>query len=146
MGTLQRLHYWTLAHQPGWLVVIRVGLGICLFIKGISFLPDVDKLEGAIQGSILDLYSGWLAIGITWLHLLGGLLIIVGLFTRWIILLQIPVLMGAVFLVNLRNGLFNTNTELLFSAIILLLLILFLIEGGGPFSLDRYFKKHPRDM
>ena len=74
-------------------------------------------------------------------HLLGGILIIAGLFTRLMCLLQIPVLVGAVFFINMKNGVFTGNSEFEFSIIILLLLIVFFIEGGGPLSLDSYFKK-----
>ena len=66
--------------------------------------------------------------------------------TRFAVIIQIPIVIGAIVLVNTRQNIFTGNSELLFSIVILLLLFLFLVEGGGPLSLDEYFKKHPRDM
>jgi uncharacterized membrane protein YphA (DoxX/SURF4 family) len=49
--------------------------------------------------------------------------------------------MGAIIFVNTQRDAFG-SFELPFAFIILLLLILFLIEGGGPISLDNFFSKH----
>lgn len=146
MGTLQQIHQWSLAHHPRWLVVLRIGLGIALFFKGITFLMHAPELQTAMEGSILQSQSEWLAIGITWAHLLGGFLIIIGLLTRWAVLLQIPILFGAVVLINLHKGFLYGGSELFLSAVLLVLLIFFLVEGGGPLSLDNYFRKHPTLM
>jgi putative oxidoreductase len=141
MGTLQQIHRWSLTHHPRWLVVLRVALGLCLFIKGISFLINTSTLEELVRGSLVANRSDWLVIGITWTHLLGGFLIIIGLLTRWAVLLQIPILMGAIIFINTRREAFG-SFELPFALIVLVLLIIFLIEGGGPLSLDNFFSKH----
>jgi putative oxidoreductase len=141
MGTLQQIHRWSLAHHPRWLVVLRVALGICLFFKGIFFLANTSTLEELVRGSLVANRADWMAIFITWSHLLGGFLIIIGLLTRWAVLLQIPILMGAIVFINTQRDAFGAF-ELPFAFIILLLLILFLIEGGGPISLDNFFSKH----
>ena len=141
MGTLQQIHGWSLAHHPRWLVVLRVALGICLFFKGIFFLANTSTLEELVRGSLVANRADWMVIFITWSHLLGGFLIIIGLLTRWAVLLQIPILMGAIVFINTQRDAFGAF-ELPFAFIILLLLILFLIEGGGPLSLDNFFSKH----
>ncbi len=141
MGTLQQIHRWSLAHHPRWLVVLRVALGICLFFKGIFFLANTSTLEELVRGSLVANRADWMVIFITWSHLLGGFLIIIGLLTRWAVLLQIPILMGAIVFINTQRDAFGAF-ELPFAFIILLLLILFLIEGGGPLSLDNFFSKH----
>jgi putative oxidoreductase len=78
-------------------------------------------------------------------HLVGGILIAMGLLTRIAILFQIPILLGAVFLVNIQNGLIavSNNLEFEFSVIVLILLIVFLIFGSGKFSVDNWMKRHP---
>jgi putative oxidoreductase len=144
MTTLQQIHQWSLTHHPRWLVVLRVALGLCLFFKGISFMVNATELQQMMQGSVFAGSADWLPLVITWAHLLGGFLIIIGLLTRWAALLQIPILFGAVFLVNLRRGMFAADSEFIFSVLILLMLISFLIEGGGPISLDNYFRKNPK--
>lgn len=141
MGTLQQIHQWSLAHHPRWLVVLRVALGLALFVKGIFFLVNTATLEELVRGNLVANRADWLAIGITWAHLLGGFLIIIGLLTRWAVLLQIPILMGAIIFINTQREAFGAF-ELPFAIIILLLLLLFLLEGGGPISLDNFFSKH----
>ena len=139
MGTLQQLEKWSTTHHPRWLVFLRVMLGICLILKGISFMSDTVHLESLLAETSITNLSGWIAIVITWLHLLGGFFIIVGLFTRITTLLLIPILLGAVLLVNLPKGIFAPGSEFGFSLAVLILLIVFFIEGGGRLSLDNYF-------
>ena len=75
----------------------------------------------------------------------GGILIATGLITRWAVIFQIPILLGAVFFVNLPNGFTPINSEPGFSIAVLVLLIFFLFYGSGDFSLDNYLKKHSSD-
>jgi uncharacterized membrane protein YphA (DoxX/SURF4 family) len=131
MGTLQQINQWSLTHHPRWLVVLRVALGISLFFKGIFFLANTSTLEELVRGNLVANRADWIVIFITWSHLLGGFLIIVGLFTRLAVLLQIPILMGAIIFINTQRDAFGAFE-----------LLLFLIEGGGPISLDNFFSKH----
>jgi putative oxidoreductase len=141
MGTLQQIHRWSLTHHPRWLVVFRVILGVCLFFKGIFFLVNTATLEELVRGSLVANRADWLVIFITWAHLLGGFLIIIGLFTRLAALLNIPILMGAIIFINTQRDAFGAF-ELPFAFFVLLLLMLFLVEGSGPISLDNFFSKH----
>ena len=144
MGMLHRLEQWSTTHHPRWLVFLRVVLGAALFFKGISFISNTLVLETMLAESSLSVSPLWLVLLITWIHLLGGFLIIIGLLTRWAVLLQIPILLGAVIFINAPKGIFAAESEFAFSLIVLLLLIFFLVEGGGPLSLDNYFHKNPR--
>ena len=144
MGILHNLEKWSASHHPRWLVLLRVALGICLFLKGISFLSDTVSLEALLIETNMTVTGPALPIIITWLHLLCGFLITIGLFTRWTAMLMIPILTGAVFFVNTQRGIFAAESEFGFSLIVLLMLIFFFIEGGGPLSLDDYFKKNPK--
>lgn len=141
MGTLQQIQQWSLTHHPRWLVVLRVILGICLFFKGIFFLVNTSTLEELVKGSLVANRSDWLVIFITWSHLLGGFLIIIGLLTRWAVVMLIPILVGAIIFINTQHDAFGAF-ELPFALLILVLLIFFLIEGSGPISLDNFFSKH----
>ncbi|HTQ63398.1 MAG TPA: DoxX family protein [Puia sp.] len=144
MGTLQQIEQWSATHHPKWLVVLRVALGLCLFIKGISFLNNTVVLDQLLAGSIVSKSIDWMPLAISWAHLLGGFLIIIGLFTRWAVFLQIPILIGAVIFISAHKGLMTSGNELIFALVILLLLFFFLVEGSGPISLDNYFKKNPK--
>ena len=141
MNLLHQIDGWSVKHHPKWLVALRAALGFVLFIKGISFIKNSTLLPQLIGKSAIAEQTQWLSDFIPWAHLFGGCLIIIGLFTRLAVLLQIPILIGAVFFINANRGIFAGDSDLLFSIIILLLLIFFLVEGSGPFSLDNYFRK-----
>lgn len=143
MGAVHQIEVWSASHNPKWLVVLRVGLGFCLFIKGIQFIYNSILLTQIFASGPAFLgWFSWLSTIIPYIHLLGGALLVAGLFTRQACIIQIPILLGAVFLVNLQQGFFSGGTDLPFSIIILLFLVFFLVEGGGYFSLDhRYFSK-----
>ena len=73
-------------------------------------------------------------------------MILIGLFTRLSVILQIPVLVGAVFFTNSGSSILTGQSDLIFSLVVLLLLFFFLVEGGGPISLDKALRKPKRIM
>ncbi|MDF2189483.1 DoxX family membrane protein [Paraflavitalea sp. CAU 1676] len=144
MGTLQQIHNWSLVHHPRWLVVFRVALGLCLFIKGISFMANSLSAQQLLYNTAFSSSADAIIIGITWAHLLGGFLIIIGLLTRWAVMLQMPILLAAIIILANQYGIFASGTALPFTVIIFFMLVFFLVEGGGPLSLDNYFRLHPK--
>jgi uncharacterized membrane protein YphA (DoxX/SURF4 family) len=144
MGMLRQIEKWSATHHPRWLVIPRIALGICLILKGISFISNTVYLDSLLSETSVGISGAWPALIITWLHLLCGFFIIIGLFTRWATLLMIPILLGAVIFVNAPRGVFAAESEFGFSLVVLLMLVFFFIEGGGPLSLDDYFKKNPK--
>jgi putative oxidoreductase len=142
MSTIQQIRQWGTTHHPRWLVVLRVGLGICLFFKGITFMSNTALLDKILSGSPWAGNAPALAIIITWANLLSGFLLAVGLMTRVVALLQIPILIGAIIFINAQLSGFAAQSELGLALLVLLLDILFLIEGSGPLSLDGYFSKN----
>jgi uncharacterized membrane protein YphA (DoxX/SURF4 family) len=84
-----------------------------------------------------------LAHYIIFAHALGGPLIAFGLFTRFICLLQLPILIGAVLFVNYPKGLLSLGNHMEFeiSVIVLAGLIVFVVFGAGKFSLDERRRK-----
>jgi len=131
--------------QPRWLTIIRIALGLILFWRGISFIRDSSDLHLMLQRmsiGVVDKNTQWIAFLITYINLLGGLFITVGLFTKTSCIIQIPILVGAVFFVNTKHGLNQSTSELILSAVVLLLLILFAIKGSGILSADEYFRSY----
>ena len=124
------------------LVALRIILGAVLLIKGIFFIDNTALLQNLISESGFQSFNAWLPLVITWAHLLGGCFIILGLLTRWAVILQLPILLGAVLFVNSQREVFAVDFELILSLLILLLLVLFLVIGSGPISMDDYRKKH----
>jgi hypothetical protein len=123
-----------------WMVIVRIGLGICLFIKGIQFVENNSIIRKVFSESLLLQNYYWLQMFIPWIHILGGVFIIIGLFTRFAVLIQIPIVICAIIFVNTNKGIFEGEKNLFLSIVILILLIVFLIEGGGHLSWDKYLK------
>lgn len=70
-------------------------------------------------------------------HFVGGSLIAFGLLTRWAIIAQLPVLLGAI-LINFMGDLNAINLTL--SMTVIALCIFFLFYGSGKHSVDYYLK------
>ena len=142
MSLLHQMNDWSNKHHPKWLVVLRVVLGLCLFFKGFGFIQNSVELTRYFSETSYFQNATWLNTVIPWLHLLGGSMIIVGLFTRLCTFAQIPILIAAVFFVNAKTGAFAGESDVMFPIIILVMLVFFFIEGGGPISLDNYFRNY----
>ena len=140
MTFLQRVEFWGDHHHPKWLDLLRIALGIFLCYKGVQFMYNT--------GVLLDMMSRKMSFGqftlvlighyIVAAHILGGVLLILGLLTRFACLIQIPILMGAIILVNASPTLMQPFSELMVSIVVLLLLVYFLIIGNGPWSFDAF--------
>ncbi len=102
MTILHQLDKWSTTH-PRLLLLLRAALGIALTTKGISFMSDMMSLKALLAASSFNFLPDWIALMITWIHLLCGFLITIGLFTRLSALIQIPILIGAV-IINASTG------------------------------------------
>ena len=105
------------------------------YVAGEPLLPGGKKITGSHKNVTDGPYTEGKEV-------VGGFFIVIGLFTRWAALIQIPILLGAVFFVNVPKGIFAGQSELGLSIIILLLLCFFFVEGGGPISMDDYFRRY----
>jgi uncharacterized membrane protein YphA (DoxX/SURF4 family) len=122
--------------------LIRIYLGAGLAVRGILFLRDPTWIGEMLQSD----GSGWgnslwphvIAIG----HLAGGVLLAVGLFTRFAAAVQVLPVLGAVIMLHLREDLASENQSLEFSALVLVMLIFFACFGSGEWSLDRQRQTH----
>lgn len=144
MNMLQRIDRWGERHHPRWLDVVRIMLGLFLMYVGVLFVNNIDALTAIIKESrFLAMVSFGIAHYIVFAHLAGGLLIALGLLTRVAVLANIPVLLGAVFFVHSPTNLFDVYPMSGLSILVLFLLVLFMIEGSGPISVDAYMRNHP---
>ena len=133
---------WFLGHRDWCMSILRAYLGIGLFVKGIDFVRNKDELVRVMDENNIFWSGAALAHVIILTHLFGGLLMAVGLGTRVGALIQIPTLFGAVFFVH-NKGLgqvFSVGEELRFSALVLVLLILFVWYGSGSLSLKSHLE------
>lgn len=147
MNTVQKIEHWGDVHHAKWLDILRMVLGVIILLKGIAFVSNIDSLRELFVQNRVYGFSGLMAMALThivaFVHLVGGLLIILGLVTRFAVVIQIPILVGAVFFVNITKGFSMLNSELWLSVLVLMLLILFWVVGSGPYSVDYWMKKHP---
>jgi putative oxidoreductase len=134
--TTQDIRDWFLAHRSWCMDLIRIYLGLGLFVKGISFLAHRDELVQIMFDHDIVWSGAALAHLVILTHVFGGLLMAVGFGTRAGALIQIPTLIGATFFVNWSGGIWGFAEELRFSALVLFLLLMFVWYGSGPLSLE----------
>lgn len=144
MSRYRDLVDWINEHRTVALDLVRIYLGIGLFVRGLLFAYQNQGVEVLVDLSEFSVASAALAHYVTFAHLLGGLMLAVGLLTRLAALVQIPILAGAVFLVHLEQGLLGANQSLEFSALVFFLLVVVFIFGPGEWAADRYvFEREP---
>jgi uncharacterized membrane protein YphA (DoxX/SURF4 family) len=141
---MNRLEKWGDSHHPKWLDFVRIAAGLIIMLKGIQFINNMKPLtEIMAKNGFLGSAGLGIAVHIVvFANLLGGAMILFGLLTRVACMVLIPVVLGAIFLVNLPAGALQGNSELLLSVIILFLLVLFAIEGSGKLSFDEWMRTH----
>jgi putative oxidoreductase len=137
MNRLQRFEHWGNTHHPKWLDIIRIVLGLFLCYKGIDFLQNTSNITGPLSsktsfGSFpVILISHYVVFA----HILGGILIVLGVLTRLACLIQLPILLGAIIFINSAKDIFKPYSELFLSILVLLLLVYFIIVGNGPWAI-----------
>jgi putative oxidoreductase len=155
--TNERLHMknindckqWIESHMDVVIDLVRMYLGVGLFAKGLYFLMHQGELSKLLEGTNNVAFAqGALAHYVIPAHLVGGLLLAMGLLTRLAALSQIPILIGAVLYVWLPKMLFiEQRQNLEFSALVLFLLVLIFVYGAGRLSLDHLItKKESRQL
>lgn len=134
MSTINKIEDWGNSHRPGWLDVFRIVLGLFITFKGFQFMFNIDSLESTTSTMNFAFSGAVIAHYVIFAHALGGPLIAFGLFTRFVSLVQLPILIGAVIFVNYSKGVLSMELEV--SIIALIGLIIFIVFGAGKFSLD----------
>ena len=133
-------HYGDVRH-PRWLDLLRIALGLAIFIKGIFFIENSEALLEILKNSRI---SGWAFIvehHVAFTYLVGGILIAIGLLTRIAIIFELPVFFGSLFGFIFNKGFFTVFSDFGFSLVVFCLLIFFLIFGPGPWSVDTRMKE-----
>ncbi len=137
MNIITRIEVWGNSHRPGWLDIFRIALGIFITYKGAVFASNIESLEMSIKSVNMQYTGVALAHYVIFAHILGGPLIVFGLLTRIMCLIQLPILLGAVILVNYQD--FMTAGDPLnfeVSLAVLIGLVVFMIFGAGKYSID----------
>ena len=137
MGRIKTWNKWANAHSYYPIDILRICLGGFLFYKGIDFMGNSEMLMELIK-PIHSLVGGMVTVHyVAPAHFIGGLLIAFGLLTRWAVIAQLPILIGAV-VINFVGEMNVTN--LVIATIVLLACIFFFFYGSGRRSVDKYLK------
>jgi putative oxidoreductase len=134
MNYVERIEHWGDAHHPKWLDFIRIALGLFLLLKGVEFANNMNELLNLMNGLPFgNLMMIMLAHYTLFAAMLGGVLIATGLLTRFACIIQLPVLIVAIFF-----HVFSQFSEWTVAVATLLLLVYFIVVGSGRWSLDWY--------
>lgn len=137
MNLVTKIEGWGNSHRPGWLDIFRIALGLFITYKGAIFAMNLGSLEMTIEGVNMRYTGVALAHYVIFAHLLGGPLIAFGLLTRIMCAIQLPLLLGAVALINFKEfQSAGSKLELEVSIVVLVGLVVFMIFGAGKFSID----------
>lgn len=136
MNIITKIEDWGNAHRPGFLDFFRVLLGVFITYKGFTFLSNIESIEKSIDGMNMAYAGAVVAHYVVFAHVLCGPLIALGLLTRIMCLVQLPILIGAVLWVNAPKGLMGNHMELEISLAVLFGLLVFMVFGAGKFSID----------
>lgn len=137
MDSVKKWNKWANAHTYFSVDLVRMAVGVILFLKGVTFITNIQYLSDLL--SPIDKFGGGMILVhyIVFAHLIGGIIIFFGLLTRWAIMAQLPILIGAV-IVNFTGEMHILN--LLLSIVLLGICIAFWFYGSGKHSADYYFK------
>jgi putative oxidoreductase len=143
---MEKLHQWidwAETHPKVWLDCVRIYLGLGLFVRGVFIITNTHA--EFVQTLLEQQQYPWIVTGfvlhyVALAHLIGGLMLTVGLLTRIAAWVQVPVLAGAL-IMHRGEGLMSGGQSLELSALVLFLLVTFAVSGAGPVSVDNGMPK-----
>ena len=147
MNLLDRFEPYAESKRHDWFDYLRIILGLFIVYKGILFTQDIPKLQ-ELSLTVNVLLAGYVSSYVTAVHIIGGALLAAGLFTRWMCLMQLPILIGAVFFVNYPKGYLSVAGDMEFGVSIIVLagLVFFLIMGAGSYSIDAIRRRDKQQL
>ena len=124
------------------LTLLRVVLGIIFIYHGYIKLFVTGGFKGTIAffsaiGIPAATYS---ALVVALAEFIGGLLLLIGLLTRWTTLVLIFEMTVAFFVVHLKNGLLVSKGGYELVLILIASLVVILTSGAGKISIGKLFK------
>ncbi|WP_138419367.1 DoxX family protein [Aquibacillus sediminis] len=117
-------------------LILRVVLGLIFFVHGL------DKFQGGIENTAGWFASiglpGFLAYGVALVELVGGIALIVGLFSRFVSALLALIMVGAIIKVKLAAG-FLDGYEL--DLALMAMAVFISINGSKAYAVDEILSK-----
>ncbi len=128
-----------------WIEGLRIFLGALLLYKGYYFVENLALLYDYIDDT-MPVNAFMVSHYVVFAHLAGGLMIVFGMLTRIAVLAQMPiVLLGAIYYSGQGSTFFGPTTELEYSLLIFVLLVVFFFYGSGKCSVDHYILRKKQD-
>ena len=128
------------------LATLRVGLGLILMAHGCQKVFGIFGGMGLSGNAAFFQKFGYVP-GMFWgtlvgcTEVVGGLLLVVGLFTRLGALSIVIFMIFAIHFTATNNGFFWSKGGMEYPLLILLSALVFLIRGGGEYSVDKAMAK-----
>ncbi|MBQ4897753.1 DoxX family protein [Paenibacillus sp. Marseille-P2973] len=125
-------------------LIMRVVLGIIFVFHGVDkFQMGLSNVEAWFSSMGIP---GFLAYVVAVIELVGGIMLIVGLFTRYVSVLLVATLIGAIVTAKLSAGLLGNGNMAGYELDLgFILVLLHLIIAESPLSIDRLIsnKRNP---
>ncbi len=134
------------------LALLRVTLGAIFVMHGYLGLAVIGPAGVGAYTTRMG-YPAGLGTALGWYmilaHSIGGILLLLGLVTRWAALAQVPIMASAFFLYHLRQGFFLTGLVVdptrgiaiaagyEYTLLVLAATVTLVLAGGGALALDR---------
>ena len=127
---------------PYAILVLRVSLGLLFLAHGLLKLL-VFTLPGTAQFFAFVGLPGFMAYVVAPMEIIGGVLLLAGIYTRWVALALFPILVVATFKVHLANGWLFTNKGggWEFPAFYAVAMIVQFLLGDGAYAVKLPFRR-----
>jgi uncharacterized membrane protein YphA (DoxX/SURF4 family) len=137
------LQRWVDEHPDIFADLIRIYLGVGLFVKGMYIMDHREEMMQMLNGgSNMSLTMVAAAHYVIPAHFVGGTLLMFGILTRLAAAAQIPALLGAIFYVFLpRFSALEMRQSFEFTTLVLFLLALITVFGAGRWSVEHAGRK-----
>jgi len=123
---------WLDTHRDLAYSIIRIFLGIALLVRGIIMLSNPSAITSLVGAQNLYWWHSLVMV----VHLACGTLLALGYQTRLAAAGQLPILIGAVFFIHLKQGLVSEGQSLELSVLVMFLLFVYFLFGSGILALD----------
>lgn len=118
------------------IALLRVSLGVMFIAHSVLLKHFVYTLPGTAQYFVSIGLPGPLAYAVFWMEAVGGVLLVLGVATRWVSLALVPILLGAMW-AHLANGwvFSNANGGWEYPLYLAVLAVAQALLGEGKFAL-----------
>jgi uncharacterized membrane protein YphA (DoxX/SURF4 family) len=121
--------------------VVRVLVACFIIFKGYAFTSNFESITVNIQSIGMVYLAIPIAHYVIFTHMICGSLLLLGAYTRWMAIANLPILFGAI-IFNTQNFLvMDVHIELGTALIVLAALLAITYFGGGKYSFEEILRR-----